>query len=156
MSQPSLTLDIAPAPPMPWSGRLSELLTVLTIEAAEQPERWSKRLLKHGALVALQLEAGRRVVRIARPEAPADARARERWEFELGTFVKHLGITGWPRSADPDAGGVAVRYVELWPGETAPGKAACMDCGTEIPFDHVYGGRDRCQRCAIRAGRSGP
>lgn len=32
-------------------------------------------------------------------------------------------------------------------------KAECIDCGTQIPFDPVYAGADRCPRCAMRAGR---
>ena len=157
MTQPSLPLESAAPVRIEWSGKLSELLPVLTAEARVAGDgAWRFRQLKHGALVAVQLGTDRRrVLRIARADRPANALASQRWEVELQTFERHLGVGGWQRSDDPDTAGVAVRYLELWEGEVAPWKAACMDCKAEIPYDKVFGGRDRCQQCAIIAGRSG-
>jgi hypothetical protein len=159
VTQPSLPIEAAPAKVVPtWQGKLADLMAPLSADARLSPGHWSARLLPRGALVAVKLrEDGRRVVRIARQEKPPTKEAWERWRVELATFETHLGITGWMREGSPGPeSGVAALYVELWAGETAPGKAKCLDCPAEIPFDRVFGGRDRCQQCAIAAGRSGP
>lgn len=154
MTQPSLPLESAAPPRMEWSGRLHELLPVLTAEArAAGDGAWKWRQLSHGALVSLQLETdGRRLVRIARAEAPANQRARERWESELEIFARHLGTTSWQRRDDPEAKGAAALYLELWQGETAPGQAQCGRCQKPIPFDPVWGPAQKCDSCAVKDG----
>lgn len=157
MTQPSLPLESTAPGPIKWSGRLSELLPVLTAEARLAGDgAWKFRHLTHGALVGLQLESdGRRLVRIARAEKPATEHARGRWASELEIFVRHLGIAGWSQTEEADAAGVAVRYLEPPKPAAEPRTANCIDCGTDIPYDKAFVGRDRCQRCAITAGRAG-
>ncbi len=96
---------------------------------------------------------GRRVLRIARPEAPANDRARDRWATELATFHTHLGTGHWQRLPDEESQGVAARFLELHWGEVEPGKGRCDGCQGLVPFESIWGKAQRCRACAIRAGR---
>lgn len=154
MTQPSLHLDAPESAPVFWDGLLSHLFGVLTHEAEARPGRWAHRQLRHGALVAVQIgPERRRILRIARPERPANEKARERWATELATFHKHLGTGKWQQMPDEEeVKGIAVRYLELYEGETEPGKALCDGCKKPIPFDRVWGKKQRCDNCARLAG----
>lgn len=156
MTQPSLPLETpAPAPPADWNGQLSELLGVLSLEAMEKPGRWAHRQLRGGALVAILLgPERRRILRIARADAPANDRARERWAFELATFHKYLGTAHWQPMTDEQVTGVAARFLELYLGEVEPGGAKCESCDKRIPFDRIWGSKQRCDACARRAGEA--
>src|SRR5690349_2144944 len=79
-----------------YRGRLAALLPVLSIEAQQKPEgQWAYRVLPNGALVAVKYEGTRRVVRLAREEAPANFDGWKKWQKECETFVKHLGLGMW-------------------------------------------------------------
>jgi hypothetical protein len=150
MTQPTLPLESPPAGPVTWDGRLSALLPVLTAEVRNAPAgAWRHRLLTHGALVAVQLGPdGRRIVRIARAQRPENERAWGRWASEVEVFQRHLGIGTWQPQQDEEASGAAVRFLELWPGEVAPGKAVCGRCKALIPFSLLWGKAQRCEHCA--------
>lgn len=138
-----------------WGGRLAELLPALRPEAwrlgADEKTsagRWAWRVLPGGAVVSLRIRGDmdvRRELRISRQERPETDEARERWERELQTFLRHFGVTevdartpapaptGYfvrlpPDPEDEARGGIAVRWIELRIGETSPGKGLCYRC----------------------------
>lgn len=160
MTQGALPLGDPAAAPSAWSGKLSELLEVLTGECrAGEDGCWAYRVLRHGALVAVQVDSSdrdRRIVRIARKEAPSSEQGKKAWEHEVETFKRHLGIESWYPLPPVSGTGVAVRLKELWPGEVAPGKAKCERCGIGISYEVEWGERQRCTRCAMLAGTEGP
>ena len=95
-----------------WTAKLSDLLTELRRRARDAHGEWTWVVLPHGALVSMRIRPdGRRKVRIARSEAPPED-SRDRWEQEVATFVRHLGLDGWVRQLDPDAKGIAVVFTE--------------------------------------------
>jgi hypothetical protein len=164
MTQPSLPLESA-APPAPagtitpietWRQPLHELLPALTAELSAVPaDTWRYRQLRGEALVALKREVGgRRVLRLARATRPLTEVGLQKWAKEVQVFLDVFGVGHWHAIAMDSPVGIAAGFLELWQGESSPGKAACMDCQTEIPFDKVFAGRDRCQGCAIHAGRA--
>lgn len=178
-----------------WSGPLAELLPVLRRRAAnvaaeaksDQEERvrrdqdrdWAWVVLQGGAVIGLRVRGDlwmRKELRIARKETPKNVRALQAWEREVGTFLRHFGITpldgetpapekgGWwrqpPHPNDVSKGGVAVRFLALLHGEIRPGWALCNDCLHETgemhevewtPLAAVRG--QRCSEHAVAAGR---
>ncbi|MCA1571333.1 MAG: hypothetical protein LC798_13635 [Chloroflexi bacterium] len=110
--------------PAAWWGPLGMLYDALAEEAMRSPNEWR-------ALVSVCWQrpdgepVGRLVVRIARGEAPRDEKGRAAWERELATFCERFRMSdaAWERRDEPDAKGVAVRYVERMPLEEAGGSA---------------------------------
>ena len=103
----------ATAAPRYWRGPLQELGIRLRAEARATPKVWAWYELPHGARVGCQLDpaTGRLTFRIARATKPKSA-DRQRWELELSTFARHLGLAGWPQHDEDVKTGTAARYVE--------------------------------------------
>lgn len=144
-----------------WQGsQLSELLRILTTEAQEKPAGvWAWRRFSHGALVALQADRdGRLLLRIARETRPGSEAGWRAWAIEVEVFLRHFGgASRWHPLPSEDARDVAARFTELFPGEVRPGWVACAGagdrpCSAGLPYDPVWGARQRCGVCARRAG----
>lgn len=96
-----------------WDRPLADLFAVLKREAQQSKGRPTWRVLPRGAVVSLRVRSDFRLeLRISRRRAPASERDEALWERELETFVRVLGCVGWTREDDPDALGVAARFVE--------------------------------------------
>lgn len=94
-----------------WRKPLTQLLAHLT-GALDQVDR-PKVQLPHGAYIGLSRRGdGRRVLRIARAQAPRDEAGRKRWRVELDTFRKHLGLADWKLNYEAPQAGVAAAFVE--------------------------------------------
>lgn len=142
-----------------WLGlRLDALFLKLQEEAkADRPtpellaedKGWSWRMLRRGAVVALRHRPDlydRLELRLARVDAPTDARGWKAWDREVDTFLGKFGIRklggkkpcrhvhrDWyiVRDEPRDEGKATARLMELRKGETKPGKARCYRCWEE-------------------------
>jgi hypothetical protein len=104
---------LAASPHRRWTQPLAGLRRVLQAEASRLRGEWAWRILRHGAVVAMRLRADFWCeLRISRRKAPEDDQAWALWEREVAIFTRELGIEGWQREDDPEASGVAVRFIE--------------------------------------------
>lgn len=97
-----------------WTGGLLALSAQLQHEARLRAPRWAWRRLRGGACVSCRVHPEHQVlqVRIARVDRPG-LKAQPKWEQEIQTFIRYLGLAGWQR-ADvelTDAGGVAALFL---------------------------------------------
>lgn len=147
-----------------YTGKLAELPAKLRAEAyrvaaANDAPGWAWAVLPHGALVALQVTEIERCIRkrwrIARRGRPETDEQRAKWERELATFEKHLGLAEGYEAADtPDAVGAERIYTQLFPGELAPGQGRCGRCGADVRYEPMYGAEGQaCNDCAFANGR---
>lgn len=126
-----------------------------TINGDELPWAWA--VFPDGLFVGVRVRGDaqmRKEVRIARQERPETAEQEKRWQQEVATFRRHLGIEGWHELPphDDDRKFAAVRYLELRGGETEPGYTRCV-CGKRIRWEPEYApDGNRCQQCAFAAG----
>lgn len=173
-----------------YTGKLEHLLAFLRkdayriAQAAGRRERIEDKdfawvVLRGGAIVGLRVRGDmdmRKEIRIARERRPETPESKKKWNAEVGTFLKHFGITaldgdepsdgtGWlwldPHPNDERKGAAAARFLELRAGEIRPGEARCYGCLTDtgeirkIPW-FAGGGIEgqACQDHALRAGRA--
>lgn len=138
-------------------------------EARESDRDWAWVALPRGAVVGVRVRGDhsmRNELRIARPEAPKDDRARAKWEKEVEVFLDSFGITPldgetpaerdgwWLQEPHPnDEGKAAVRLLELRTGEMRPMVARCYRCLTEdggviteVQWNHVGITGQRCEK----------
>jgi hypothetical protein len=143
-----------------WTGNLGQLFYTLAQEAYQGHGAWRRRVLPHGAWVAMRVKPDdfpRKELVIARSQGPKDAKAEAAWVRELGTFLKHAACSPdgkWLPTEDrrhPGTGAVKQFYVELYPLEVAPGKIRCQgeDCARVLDF--TLDGPTRCPECRAKA-----
>lgn len=156
-----------------WANRpLEELWSVLQEEAEHLDGGWAARRFTGGAVVFLRRVDGRGELRIARAEKPKTRSGPALFVAECNTYLTSFGILDWRRVEEPEAPGIALRFLEpprcpdcggpMDPNALLYGKGACSrcalaattkrmtkcaDCGEPIPFDPVYD-PDRCNMCA--------
>lgn len=99
-----------------WVGGLLSLSSTLQGEARSVAPRWVWWRLARGARVACRVHPTHQLLqfRISRQEAPAEGR-RHRWDLELKTFVRYLGLTGWEREDEETDQGIAAYFLEPAP-----------------------------------------
>ena len=142
-----------------WTGSLDALFYTLTKAAYEGRGGWVRRVLPHGAKVAMRVKLDsfpRKELVIGRSTAPSGEQAEAAWARELDTFLKYAKVSpqgGWLPTKDDRAGG-AVRqcYVELYPLEVAPDKVRCAEPGCNAVLDFTLSDKPlRCEECQRKA-----
>lgn len=120
-----------------WPGALAELFVRLSAESYRVPGRWARYILPGGTWLQMRIppeQFPRHELWILRREMPAV----DVWRREIDAILEHAAVKPfirrwWPTAEDmhTEDGGVTMRFLGLYPLETAPGKMKC-ECGAEL------------------------
>jgi hypothetical protein len=140
-----------------WTKPLAELGQVLRDRAWKLEGGWVWFVVPHGALVAMRVvpeggHAFKKQLRIAR-RGMKDPKG---FEFEVRTFIKHLGLEAWgepeitvDREMDTDTYSGHASLLE--PAALGAKQAKCARCGKDVVHDAAFK-EDLCTACALEKG----
>ena len=157
MSEPHPDFTAA-APEHQWTKPLAELGALLRERAWKLEGSWFWVVVPHGALVAMRVvpkgeHAFKKQLRIARK----GIKEPRGFEFEVRTFIKHLGLEAW---GEPDIKVDREQDTPFYTGAAtllepaalgAKTTAKCARCGKPVPHDPAFK-EDLCNVCALQAG----